>query len=125
MQKMKMLTPGDIERLAKRNAQVSKATHQLNRPRGFFEPAMDLKHLGMMPREMLNKHLHAAIDAGKYDLVLRVLDAGANANSQVDGVSAVERAARLRDIEAMQQPIISIYGDIIALLVKRGATPEK
>lgn len=116
----KVVTLRDVQALAARNARIAKATSQL---RGLGEPIRGLKHLEMLPKELRNKQLHSAIDAGDYDLVVRALDAKADPNSRVNGWSAMNRAVYLRDNEAeADRPI---YERIVNLLVARGATPEK
>ncbi len=109
MQNPKFMTPKDIERLAKTNSKRAfKAT--LQKQHEIFQAEVE-------------KHLHTAIRTCDYDLVVHALDGGAKPDSRINGWSAMDIATYSRDhVTENERPA---YERIIALLVARGATPEK
>jgi hypothetical protein len=115
MKQSKMMTPGDIERLAARNRTASK----LLGSRVLTDSKADNRALRMLPPQERNMALHKAIAKGDVSLVGRLLQAKANPNSQVDGQSALEQADRhFRRADATERPA---YGSIVDMLIEAGA----
>ena len=105
------MTPNDIARLAKTNSKKAREA-SWRRRQEMLQPELD-------------RQLHTALGLNPpdYGEVMKALDAGAKADSRVDGWSPMDTATYQRDHGAKAER--PVYERIIELLVARGATPEK